>query len=86
MVKIITLLVSLYVAQVWAMEGVSQATLKNGLKIIVKTDNRAPVFISQLWYKVGASIEKRPLTGVSLMLEHMMFCVNHLIYNSLCLF
>jgi zinc protease len=55
MVKIITLLVSLYVAQVWAMEGVSQATLKNGLKIIVKTDNRAPVFISQLWYKVGAS-------------------------------
>ncbi|CAC9562003.1 FIG015547: peptidase, M16 family [uncultured Gammaproteobacteria bacterium] len=73
MVKIITLLVSLYVAQVWAMEGVSQATLKNGLKIIVKTDNRAPVFISQLWYKVGASNEKRPLTGVSHMLEHMMF-------------
>jgi zinc protease len=31
------------------------------------------VFISQLWYKVGASNEKRPLTGVSHMLEHMMF-------------
>jgi zinc protease len=48
-------------------------TLKNGLKIIVKIDKRAPVFISQLWYKVGSGNENRPLTGVSHMLEHMMF-------------
>jgi len=57
--------------------GVTQATLDNGLKIIVKTDSRAPVFISQLWYKVGASDESRPITGVSHMLEHMMFKGTH---------
>jgi zinc protease len=56
-----------------AKQGVTQATLNNGLKIVVKTDRRAPVFISQLWYKVGASDESRPTTGVSHMLEHMMF-------------
>jgi len=54
-------------------QGVTQAILDNGLKVIVKTDTRAPVFISQLWYKVGASDEYRPITGVSHMLEHMMF-------------
>ncbi len=53
--------------------NVTQTTLENGLKIIVKTDNRAPVFISQLWYRVGASDELRPNTGISHMLEHMMF-------------
>jgi len=52
---------------------ITQTTLDNGLKIIIKIDNRAPVFISQLWYRVGASDEKRPLTGISHMLEHMMF-------------
>ncbi len=58
-------------------QGITQATLDNGLKIIVKTDSRAPVFISQLWYKVGASDESRPITGVSHMLEHMMFKGTH---------
>ncbi len=54
-------------------QGVSQVTLDNGLKIVVKIDKRAPVFISQLWYQVGASDESQPTTGVSHMLEHMMF-------------
>lgn len=53
--------------------NVSTAVLDNGLKIVVKVDARAPVFISQLWYKVGASDESRPITGISHMLEHMMF-------------
>jgi zinc protease len=52
---------------------VRQTTLNNGLKIIVKPDTRAPIFISQLWYKVGGSDESRPTTGVSHMLEHIMF-------------
>jgi zinc protease len=53
--------------------NITQTTLSNGLKIIIKVDNRAPVFISQLWYRVGASDESRPNTGISHMLEHMMF-------------
>ncbi len=47
--------------------------LDNGLKIFVKEDHRAPVAISQIWYKVGASYEYGGITGVSHVLEHMMF-------------
>lgn len=60
-----------------AEQGVTQTTLANGLNIVVKTDTRAPVFISQLWYRVGASDEMRPITGISHMLEHMMFKGTH---------
>ncbi|MBV1914348.1 MAG: insulinase family protein [Pseudomonadales bacterium] len=47
--------------------------LSNGLKLIVKEDHRAPIFVSQLWYRVGSSNEPGGLTGVSHVLEHMMF-------------
>lgn len=52
---------------------VSERTLDNGLKVIVKTDHRSPVVISQVWYKVGSSYETGGITGVSHVLEHMMF-------------
>ena len=48
-------------------------TLKNGLHLIVREDHRAPVVVSQLWYKVGSSYEPAGITGVSHALEHMMF-------------
>jgi len=55
----------------------SQAThefsLENGLKVIVREDHRAPVVVSQLWYKVGASYEAPGQTGLSHALEHMLF-------------
>ena len=47
--------------------------LKNGLKILVKEDHRAPVVVSQIWYKVGSAYEHGGITGLSHMLEHMMF-------------
>lgn len=47
--------------------------LKNGLTLLVKEDHRAPVVISQVWYKVGGSYEPNGMTGVSHALEHMMF-------------
>lgn len=50
-----------------------EQTLSNGLKVIVREDHRAPVIISQIWYKVGSSYEKNGITGISHMLEHMMF-------------
>jgi zinc protease len=52
---------------------VHETTLANGLKVIVKEDHRAPVVVSQIWYKVGGSYEHDGLTGVSHVLEHMMF-------------
>ncbi|MBB1518887.1 M16 family metallopeptidase [Aquipseudomonas guryensis] len=47
--------------------------LANGLKVIVREDHRAPVVVSQLWYKVGSSYETPGQTGLSHALEHMMF-------------
>jgi zinc protease len=52
---------------------VHETTLDNGLKVVVKPDRRAPVVVSQLWYKVGSSDEPAGLTGISHVLEHMMF-------------
>jgi zinc protease len=53
--------------------GVHEYMLGNGLKVIVKEDHRAPVVVSQIWYKVGASYEVNGSTGVAHVLEHMMF-------------
>ncbi|MFO7593473.1 MAG: pitrilysin family protein [Pseudomonadota bacterium] len=43
------------------------------MQILVKENHRAPVVVSQIWYKVGASYEHIGITGVSHVLEHMMF-------------
>lgn len=48
-------------------------TLDNGLKVIVREDHRAPIVVSQLWYKVGSSYEVPGSTGLAHALEHMMF-------------
>jgi zinc protease len=50
-----------------------EIVLDNGLKVIVKEDHRAPVVTSQVWYKVGSSFESAGSTGISHVLEHMMF-------------
>ncbi len=52
---------------------VQEKTLANGMKVLVKTDRRAPIVTSQVWYKVGSSYEYGGLTGISHVLEHMMF-------------
>ena len=52
---------------------VSEYLLKNGLKLIVKSDHRATVAVTQVWYKVGSSYEYNGITGISHQLEHMMF-------------
>ncbi|MBU1190639.1 MAG: insulinase family protein [Gammaproteobacteria bacterium] len=52
---------------------VHEYQLDNGMKLIVKEDHRAPVVVSQVWYKVGSSYEADGYTGLSHVLEHMMF-------------
>jgi len=52
---------------------VHEYKLDNGLKLVVKEDHRAPIMVSQVWYKVGSSYEHDGITGVSHVLEHMMF-------------
>jgi len=56
-----------------ALANVSEYQLDNGLQLIVKEDHRAPVVVSQVWYKVGSSYEHNGITGISHVLEHMMF-------------
>ena len=53
--------------------SVQEKVLPNGLKVIVKEDHRAPVATAQVWYKVGSAYEYGGITGVSHVLEHMMF-------------
>ncbi|NOQ34555.1 MAG: insulinase family protein [Methylococcaceae bacterium] len=52
---------------------VHEKVLDNGLKILIKEDHRSPVVVTQVWYKVGSSYEPNGITGISHMLEHMMF-------------
>ena len=68
-----TMLMCLPVLTTQAETKVSEHTLKNGLKVLVKEDHRSPIAISQVWYKVGSSYEPGGITGISHMLEHMMF-------------
>ena len=56
-----------------SLAAVHEYQLNNGLKILVKQDHRAPVVVSQVWYKVGGSYEYDGITGISHALEHMMF-------------
>ncbi|MCB1920332.1 MAG: insulinase family protein [Candidatus Competibacteraceae bacterium] len=56
-----------------AANPVHEFTLNNGMKVLVREDHRAPVVVSQVWYKVGSSYEPSSLTGISHLLEHLMF-------------
>jgi len=68
------LLIGFVTMPVLAAQGkVEEFMLDNGMKIIVQPDHRAPVVVSQVWYKVGSSYELPGTTGVSHVLEHMMF-------------
>lgn len=68
-----TCLAALLLAALPAAAKISEFQLDNGMKVIVKPDHRAPVVVSQVWYRVGASYEPDGITGISHALEHMMF-------------
>lgn len=52
---------------------VTEKVLPNGLKVLLKEEHKAPVVTFQIWYKVGSRNEKLGTTGMSHVLEHMMF-------------
>src|SRR5262245_25973609 len=54
--------------------GVTLTTLDNGLTIIVREDNSAPVVSAQAWAMTGSIHEgERVGAGLSHVLEHMLF-------------
>ncbi len=56
-----------------AMAEIQEFKLDNGMKVVVQEDHRAPVVVSQVWYRAGALDEVNGKTGVAHVLEHMMF-------------
>lgn len=52
---------------------VKESTLENGLKILLLEEHKAPVVTVHIWYRVGARNEQPGTTGLSHLLEHMMF-------------
>src|ERR1044072_2315290 len=54
-------------------DRVREATRENGLKVLVLPITKAPVVTVQVWYRVGSRNEKLGTTGLSHLLEHLMF-------------
>jgi len=54
-------------------DRVSEKVLPNGLKVLLLENHRAPVVTFQVWYRVGSRNEDHDKTGLSHVLEHMMF-------------
>lgn len=54
-------------------DKVFETVLPNGLKVILLENHKAPVVTFQVWYRVGSRNEEWGKTGLSHMLEHMMF-------------
>jgi len=52
---------------------VKESALENGLKILLLEEHKAPVVTVHVWYRVGARNEQPGTTGLSHLLEHMMF-------------
>jgi len=54
-------------------EEVAEFKLDNGLLVLLKENHNAPVVNVNIVYRVGSKYERPGLTGLSHMLEHMMF-------------
>ncbi|MBI3457238.1 MAG: insulinase family protein [Candidatus Rokubacteria bacterium] len=53
--------------------GIRETILPNGLRVLTKEVRSAPVVSFGVWYKVGSRNEHTGITGVSHLLEHMLF-------------
>lgn len=54
-------------------DQVVEHKLKNGLKVLLLKESRAPIITVQLWYRVGSRNEYLGKTGISHLGEHLMF-------------
>ncbi|HNA56134.1 MAG TPA: pitrilysin family protein [Anaerolineales bacterium] len=52
---------------------ITQVTLKNGMKVMLKEIHTAPIISSWIWYRVGSRDEPTGKTGISHWTEHMQF-------------
>ncbi|MBI4684086.1 MAG: insulinase family protein [Nitrospirae bacterium] len=73
MKKILSIIFFIILIPVSLYAEVKEYTLKNGLKVIVVEDHKAPLATFQIWYRVGSRNELAGKSGMSHLLEHMMF-------------
>jgi zinc protease len=52
---------------------VKEYALKNGMKVFMVEDHKSPIAVFQIWYRVGSRDEVSGRSGLSHLLEHMMF-------------
>jgi len=69
---ILYLLFVLMPVSVFASE-VKEFILNNGMKVIILEEHKAPAVTFQIWYRVGSKDEPNGKSGLSHLLEHMMF-------------
>ena len=54
-------------------DSITQTTLSNGMKVLLKEIHTAPLISSWVWYRVGSRDEVNGRTGISHWVEHMQF-------------
>ena len=57
-------------------EGIYNAKsfqLKNGMKVVVVENKRAPVVSQMIWYNFGSGVEEKGKSGLAHFMEHLMF-------------
>ncbi len=57
----------------YQLNDVIRHRLRNGLTVLVREDHSVPIVASMIWYRVGSRVERPGITGISHLLEHMMF-------------
>ncbi|MEZ5817985.1 MAG: pitrilysin family protein [Hyphomicrobiaceae bacterium] len=74
-VSLVTLMLafSTYFSDAHATPRATEFELKNGMKVVVVEDHRAPVVTHMVWYRVGAADEPPGVSGIAHFLEHLMF-------------
>src|SRR5512137_2023588 len=70
---LLSFILSASISEAGLKENVFETVLPNGLKVILLENHKAPLVTFQVWYRVGSRNEAWGKTGLSHMLEHMMF-------------
>ncbi len=73
MTRLITALALIFAAISAKAEEVTTYMLDNGMEVVVIEDNRAPVVVHMVWYRVGSADEPEGVSGVAHFLEHLLF-------------
>jgi zinc protease len=71
--RIFLVLISLLIPIIANSSEVKEYRLANGLKILIIEEHKAPVATFQVWYHTGSRDEPIGKSGLSHLLEHMMF-------------